>query len=124
MWAFLDRDLVDRIARRHGPLDEVLAHYRGCSGLGSPELQAVERAAFAEIGWDWLDWHRWGEQDSDGRVRLVGEAPDGRRVAWTAAVGVRERPVPVCGEPLSAAVKNQREPVVTSLERTPVPATR
>lgn len=123
MWAFLDRDLVPRIARREGPLDQTLARYRGCSGLGSPELQAVERAAFAAIGWEWFEWRRWGEQH-DGQVRLVGEAPDGRRATWTATVSIRERPVPVCGEPLSAAVKHQREPVVTSIERSTAPAGR
>jgi hypothetical protein len=118
MWAYLDADLVARIVLRRGPAADVLDHYRGSTGVGSPALQAVERAALAEVGWDWLDWRRWGEDLGGGRVRVVGEAPDGSRCAWEASVTDRTKPVPVCGQPIAAAVKQQREPVVVSLERT------
>jgi hypothetical protein len=119
MWAFLDAELTARIVLRDGPVDEVLDHYRGSTGVGSPALQAVERAAFAEVGWDWLGWRRWGEDLGDGRVRVVGESPDGARWVWEASVEDRAKPVPVCGQPIAASVKQQREPVVVSLERTP-----
>ena len=122
MWASLDRDLVHRIVARQGPLDTLLAHYRGCTGVGSPAVQAVERAAFAEVGWDWLGWRRWADELGGGRIRLVGDAPDGTRRAWTALVAERERPVPVCGRPLDEAVSHQREPVVVSIEATVPPA--
>jgi hypothetical protein len=119
MWAFLDAELTTRIVLRQGPLEGVLDHYRGSTGVGSPALQAVERAAFAEVGWGWLSWRRWGEDLGDGRVRVVGESPDGARWAWEASVEDRAKPVPVCGEPIAASVKQQQEPVVVSLERTP-----
>lgn len=122
MWAFLDAELTTRILLRRGPVEAVLPHYRGSTAVGSPALQAVERAAFAEVGWDWLGWRRWGEQVGDGRARLVAEAPDGVRRAWTASVEDRAKPVPVCGQPMTASVKDQHEPVVVSIERTPPPA--
>ncbi|HEY8527691.1 MAG TPA: sucrase ferredoxin [Acidimicrobiales bacterium] len=119
MWAFLDAELLARIVLRQGEVAAVLGHYRGSTAIGSPGLQAVERAAFAEVGWEWLEWRRWGEELADGRVRVVGEGPDGTRRAWTAEVTDRAKPVPVCGQPLAAAVKQQHEPVVVSLETTP-----
>jgi hypothetical protein len=119
MWAYLDAELTARIVLRQGPVDGVLDHYRGSTGVGSPALQAVERAAFAEVGWAWLGWRRWGEDLGDGRVRVVGESPEGARWAWEASVEDRTKPVPVCGQPIAASVKQQREPVVVSLERTP-----
>jgi hypothetical protein len=119
MWAYLDAELTARIVLRQGPVEGVLAHYRGSTGVGSPALQAVERAAFSEVGWEWLGWRRWGEDLGDGRVRVVGESPEGARWAWEAAVEDRAMPVPVCGQPIAAAVKQQHEPVVVSLERTP-----
>jgi hypothetical protein len=119
MWAYLDDELTARIVLRQGPVEAVLDHYRGSTGVGSPALQAVERAAFAEVGWDWLGWRRWGEELGGGRVRVVGESPDGARWAWEASVEDRAKPVPVCGQPIAASVKQQHEPVVVSLERTP-----
>jgi hypothetical protein len=119
MWAFLDADLTARIVLRRGSVDAVLGHYRGSTAIGSPALQAVERAAFAEVGWDWLGWRRRGDELGDGRVRVVGEAPDGTRRAWVAEVEDRTTPVPVCGQPIAAAVKQQHEPIVVSLESAP-----
>ena len=94
MWAHLDRGTVARILRRTGPVADVLALYRGSTGIGSPELQALERHAFAEIGWGWLDWRREGREVADGVVALSGDAPTGERAAWEAVVTSRARPVP------------------------------
>jgi hypothetical protein len=124
MWAFLDPELTARIVLRQGSAEAVLPHYRGSTGVGPPALQAIERAAFAEVGWQWLEWQRWGEQLDNGRVRLVGRAPDGTSRAWVATVEDRAKPVPVCGQPITAAVKEQREQVLVSFEPAPPPAAR
>jgi hypothetical protein len=109
-WAFMDPDAMQRIVGRHGPLVDLLPRYRGCVGIGPRPLQAIEREAFGEIGWDWLDWCRWGEELGDGRVRLTGEAPGGERRTWEATVEiVRNVPVPDCGKLLSDAKKSEPE---------------
>jgi hypothetical protein len=118
MWAHLDRGTVARILRRTGPVADVLALYRGSTGIGSPHLQALERHAFAEIGWGWLDWRREGREVSDGVVALSGDAPTGERAAWEAVVTSRGRPVPDCGKPLVEARKESPEPVIVAWRRT------
>jgi hypothetical protein len=121
VWAYLDSDALRRIVGRHGPLEDLLPRYRGCPGVGPPPVQAVEREAFAEIGWEWLDWRRWGQVDpnaDDGTVTVVGESPTGERRTWTAEVEIaRLVPVPECGLPLSAAKKSEPELRVRGLVR-------
>lgn len=109
-WAFLDEDALRRIVDRDGPLDDLLPRYRGCPGLGSPAVQALEREAFRDVGWDWLDWARSGEQLDDGLVRLEGRSPAGERNSWEATVEVaRLVPVPECGHPIGDAKKSEPE---------------
>jgi hypothetical protein len=117
MWAFLDAGLTARVVQRRGPVADVLAAYRGSTAIGSPALQAVEREAFAEVGWGWLDWRRRGEEVDHGVVRLTGTARDGTVATWEAVVGGQPRPVPDCGKPLDQARKQQHEPVVVSIAR-------
>ncbi len=115
-WAFLDADAARRIALRSGALADLLPRYRGCAGVASPALQALEREAFAEVGWSWLDHRRWGTDLGGGVVRLDAEAPDGRRLAWEAEVQVvRLVPVPECGQPIEAAKKSEPELRVTGV---------
>lgn len=118
MWAFLDANTAARILRREGAVRDVLPHYRGCTGLGSPGLQALERQAFAEVGWGWLDWARHGTDDGHGRVSLHATGPDGTGVTWEGVVASTPRPVPDCGKPLADARKEQPEPVVLGWRRT------
>jgi hypothetical protein len=118
MWAYLDRELTARILHRTGPVAGVLPHYRGSTGIGSPGLQALERQAFAEVGWGWLDWRREGREVADGVVTLAAESPTGARAAWEAVVASEPRPVPDCGKPLAEARKESPEPAIVAWRRT------
>lgn len=115
-WAYLDVDVLRAIVTRTGPVAAVLGHYRGWAGLGSPRLQALERAVLAEIGWGLFDRPRWGEEH-DGRARLTlgGEHQAG---IWEATVTPGRRlPRPECGAPASEAGKTDTELVVHDLHR-------
>lgn len=120
VWAFADTDLVRRVIERAGPHDELLARYRGCSGVGPGPVQAIEREAFREIGWGWLDWRRHGTVVDPGRgtVRLDAVSPGGERVSWEGVVEVVRRvPVPECGSPIERAKKSEPEYRVVEVER-------
>jgi hypothetical protein len=73
-------------------------------------VQALEREAFARVGWPWLDHRRRGRVLPNGRVRLEAVAPDGSDHVWEATVEVaRTVGVPDCGRPLSEAGKTASE---------------
>jgi hypothetical protein len=113
-WAYLDVDTLAGIADRTLDVDVAARHYRGCAGLGAPEVQAAEREALRAIGWSWLDHRRTGSvlgPDGAGtRVRLDAVAPDGRRLAFEARVEIaRVLPVPDCGLPPEQAAKSAPE---------------
>jgi hypothetical protein len=117
-WAFLDADALRRVATRSGPLDDLLPRYRGSTGIGSREVQAVERVAFGDVGWAWLEHRRRGVVLDDGRVRVEALAPDGTPLAWEAEVTHGRRlPVPDCGQPIEAAKKYETELVVGDVTR-------
>jgi len=117
VWAWTDADALRRIVAREGPLDDLLARYRGCPGMSAPPIQAVEREAFADVGWDWLHWRRWSEVLDNGRVRVSGQSPAGETRSWEATVEVlREVPVPECGRPIDEAKKSEAELAVVDLE--------
>jgi hypothetical protein len=114
VWGFLDAERLRRIVQREGPVDDLLPHYRGCAGLGSPALQALERAVLAEVGWDLFDRRRTGTELGGGRVRLDVAGLDGATRSWEAAVvTARLLPVPECGQPVEAAKKHEPELSVT-----------
>jgi hypothetical protein len=113
-WAYLDLDSLVGIADRTLDPDAAARRYRGCTGLGGPEVQACDREALRAVGWGWLDHRREGAVDArDGgrsRVRLTGVAPDGRRRDFEAIVEVaRSMPVPDCGRPIAEARKSAPE---------------
>lgn len=120
-WAYLDVDLLRAIVARSGPVTAVLGRYRGWAGLGSPRLQALERAVLAEVGWDLFDRSRWGEED-DGVARLHVECEAGASI-WEATMTAGRRvPRPECGEAecgeaVSAGGKADTELVVNDLRR-------
>jgi hypothetical protein len=116
-WGYLDEDTLRTIVHRSGPVADVLGHYRGCAGLSSPRLQALERAVLAEVGWDLLDCPRHGSEESDGTVRLTVERHEDEQV-WSARVRTgRVLPVPGCGMPVTPDGKTAEEFVVGALRR-------
>lgn len=118
VWAFLDTASLTRIARREGPLDDLLPRYRGCAGIGPRAVQALEREALAQIGWQLLDWRRRGLVNDDGGLRLEAISPVGEVATWTArALASRALPVPVCGQPLDGTEKTETEVVLQHVTR-------
>lgn len=118
-WAFVDAELLARVAQHQGPVADVLPFYRGSAGMRGPRLQVLERAVLGEVGWDLLDMPRTGTEEADGTVRLQVETPDGP-VTWEAEVTEgRVLPVPDCGSPLSAAYKTNTEFDLRGLRRLP-----
>jgi hypothetical protein len=117
VWAFADADMVDRIVRREGTLDDLVPRYRGCSGLASPRFQALERAVLAEAGWSLLSSLRRGSELPDGSVSLTVEGP-ASSTTWEATVRTgRLLPVPVCGRPIDEAKKSEPELIVDGVRR-------
>ncbi|HET9690804.1 MAG TPA: sucrase ferredoxin [Acidimicrobiales bacterium] len=96
-WGWCDAEVVRRVLDRSGPIEAVLPHYRGCTGLPGPPLQAVERAVLAEVGWPLLDTWRDGTDLGGGRWRLATGLG-----TWEATVARGRRwPVPACGVALA-----------------------
>lgn len=117
-WGFLDAETARRIVQRHGPVTDVLHTYRGCAGLGSPPLQALERAVLGKVGWSLLDTPRTGVDLGAGRLALtVGDGPTASRWEATVAPG-RVLPVPECASLPGAGAKTSTEQVLTGLSRT------
>ncbi len=116
-WGYLDDGILRRIVERSGAVADVLPHYRGCAGLASPRIQAVERAVLAEVGWDLFDCARQGSEEGDGTVRLTMVQADGEQV-WAARVRTgRILPVPGCGTPIEVDGKTSEEYLVDALRR-------
>ena len=118
-WAFAEVDLVYRVLDRSVPFTEVAAHYRGCAGLGGPQVQAVEREVLSAVGWELLDRPRsgqvTGETTADGGQITTLEAGADR---WEAVVRPgRTLPVPDCMKPLAEAKKSETEWAVSGLRQ-------
>jgi hypothetical protein len=118
VWGFLSSDILNRLVARSGPVDDLLHHYRGCAGLGSPRIQALERAVLGRVGWNLLDQPRQGFDFDGDRVRLAIYEVDGSTVTWEANVsGGRILPSWSCGTRPEQAAKVDQEWVVTNLSR-------
>jgi hypothetical protein len=119
MWAYGDSDLVQRVLGRQGDAALVADRYRGCAGLPSPAVQALEREVLRRIGWGLLDRPRRGVELDGGRLRLeVGGDGGPAAEAWEADVGPgRLLPVPDCGRPIGEAKKSEHEWVVSSVRQ-------
>jgi hypothetical protein len=121
LWAHLDGDVLGGIVERTARPTDLHLHYRGSVAFDEA-TQLVERALFERHGWAWTEFIVDAVETTPAArggtdVRLGWTAPDGRRGRAEATVGIgRTLPVPVCGEPLDAAVKSSRELVLERLE--------
>lgn len=116
-WAFADLDLVGAVLGREGDFAAVADHYRGCSGLESPQVQALEGEVLRREGWRVLDRPRRGS--FDGSVaELTFQEDDGRTVTWSGSVQPgRTVPTPDCLQPPASARKSQTEWAVSAVVR-------
>ena len=115
-WAFCDTAALADIVQQKGALEDLLPRYRGCSGMATPALQALERAVLAELGWPLFTMTRYGVELGGGRTELVVEGPAGERVVWQGFVRVaRTIPVPDCGQAIEFAAKTEPQLVVEGL---------
>lgn len=119
MWGFADVDLIRRVLNRDGEISEVLDKYRGCVGLPTARVQALEREVLRREGWRVLDGHRRGRDDGGPAVELDVVATDGAVVTWTAVVEPSHSVlVPECGRPIAEAKKEEFEWSVRELSKT------
>lgn len=122
-WGFLDAETLTGILDRRQPVERCTAHYRGCSGLSSPSIQAVERAVIETAGWEALSWARRGELLGGDRVALSAIDPGRGPRRWEASVVIRRRvPVPKCGAALTGEEKTEPELSVLDLQETTSPS--
>ncbi len=109
-WAYLDVPVLSSVISRNRPVADLIPHYRGCTGMVTPEIQALEAAVLSEIGWSVLDRPRWpGEADSARTVfQLVVGGESTTR--WEAGVfPSRMLPVPDCGSEVASNTKMEPE---------------
>ncbi|KPM55391.1 sucrase ferredoxin [Frankia sp. R43] len=115
-WAFADLDLVDSVLSRSGDPERLAGHYRGCSGLADPQVQALELEVLRREGWGVLDRPRSGSVHGT-RAELTW-AEGGNAVTWSADVRPgRTVAMPDCLSPPSAAAKRQTEWAVSDVVR-------
>jgi hypothetical protein len=116
VWGFADTDLVTQVIHRAGDFADAAGQYRGCPGLDSPQLQALEAEVLRRVGWNLLDWQRTGS--FDGITALLTWQEDGQTVTWAGQVRPgRTLPSPGCMEPPSASGKSETEWAVTAVHR-------
>lgn len=117
-WGFLDTDRLTAIVGRAGSADDVLPFYRGCAGVGPRRAQALERVAFREVGWSWLEHQRRGRELDGGVVEINATSPDGDALVWSGfVIEGRSLPVPACRAPLDTSAKSESELVVAAYRR-------
>lgn len=85
-WAFMNADLASRVVATGGLDPQLSPHYRGCTGLASPEVQALERVVADHVGWQALGHRRSSARDVRGRFLLTVEDSAGSSRRWSAEV--------------------------------------
>ena len=103
-WAHLDQSLAMSLLARSVAPAELAGRCRGSSALPGGAAQAADRAALGEVGWIWAEARRSAVVTGFDRtslatdVRIEGELPGGRRLAFDVRVEVeRHVPQPTCG---------------------------
>jgi hypothetical protein len=125
VWGYLDAESLTGIVTRRTPIADVAQLYRGCCGLPSPAVQALEREVLGVVGWPLYDRVRRGSDLAGGPVSLDVEGPDGRSRRWTGRVVTkRVLPVPKCGEAVTGEEKTELELAVEDFEEVFRPAER
>jgi hypothetical protein len=118
VWGYADADLVTTVVRRAGDFADVAGQYRGCAGLGSPQLQALEAEVLRRVGWSLPDRQRTGS--FEGIDALLTWEETGQTVTWAGEVRPgRTLPSPGCMEPLAPSGKTETEWAVTAVHRKP-----
>ena len=117
-WGFADLDVVTRVLRQDGDFAAVAGHYRGCTGLDGPQVQALEAEVLKQVGWRLLGLRRSGAaegphtsltwHDGDQEISYEAEVRPGRSI-----------PMPGCMTPASSAVKSETEWDVAAVRRVP-----
>jgi hypothetical protein len=116
VWGFADADLVTRVVHRAGDFADAAGNYRGCPGLDSPQVQALEVEVLRRVGWSLLDRQRTGS--FDGMNAQLTWEEGGQTVTWAGQVRPgRTLPSPGCLEPLSSSGKSETEWAVTAVHR-------
>lgn len=91
-WGFLDDADLAAILFRSGSPESVRGCYRGWAGYDHPAQQLLEREAFTQEGWEWLDWPQACdilERDADGeplRLAITGHRPTGETVRYEGVI--------------------------------------
>jgi hypothetical protein len=115
-WGLADADIVNKVISRKGDVAGVASHYRGCTGLAGPEIQALELAVLLRVGWSLLDQPRSGS--FDGTHAELSWQENEHVIRWRAEVHPgRAVPMPGCLQPAQSAVKAETEWAVTALHR-------
>lgn len=116
-WAYADETVVGQVIARSTPFSDLAGHYRGCAGLGAPQIQVLEREVLIREGWEILDRPRRGWLEGD-LARLEVQDGAGGVDRWEAQVlPGRTLPVPDCGRPISEAHKSETEWKVVGLRQ-------
>ena len=120
LWSYADAKLVEQVVWRQGDPATVADRYRGCSGLVSPAIQALEHEVLRRVGWDLLDRHRLGLETTGATKHLRVRRPEGATDVWEADVfRGRELAVPGCSRPIGESTKSEHEWLVKGLRLLP-----